>query len=90
MKNQETMTNQFTKPMQDEINELKAKMPNSSHNDYYILEDLLFAMEEQMCSYGSDMKRKKYQEAYIPMNRFFKYRDLFINTLINNLKINAK
>tara|TARA_R110000796_G_scaffold242964_1_gene365309 strand:+ start:46 stop:297 length:252 start_codon:yes stop_codon:yes gene_type:complete len=80
---------EFTRPMQDEINELKAKMPNSSHNDYYILEDLLFAMEEQMCSYGSDMKRKKYQEGLIPMNRFFKYRDQFIDTLRNNLKINA-
>ncbi len=78
------MENKFTKPMQDKINKLKALMPDSSHNDYYILEDLLFAMEEQMCSFDASTKRKKYQEGLIPMNRFFKYRDMFINTLKNN------
>ena len=77
MENQKTMES----PMQTIINKCKTLMPDETHNSYYILEDLVMAMNEMAISYETSISRGEMGMALFPMKRFFRLRDEFIITV---------
>ena len=68
-------------PMQTIINKCKTLMPDETHNGYYILEDLVMAMNEMCISYETSLRRGEIGMAQYPMKRFFRLRDEFIATV---------
>ena len=68
-------------PMQTIINKCKTLMPDETHNSYYILEDLVMAMNEMRISYETSLRRGELGMAEWPRKRFFRLRDEFIVTV---------
>ena len=84
--NHELIANREAEMLQTIINKCKALMPDETHNSYYILEDLVMAMQEMAWMSESSIRRGEMGMATWPLNRFMKLRNEFVQVFEETVK----